>query len=60
MAEYTTQPDTASRLTNLVKRKAPTQLVDTVQVKLRENQSWIQRNAAIVSELLKTPPQIDM
>lgn len=61
MAEYITQADAASRLTNLVKRKSPrTQLVDTIQVKLRENQSWVQRNAAIVSELLKTPPQIDM
>lgn len=60
MAEYTVQPESAERFAEFVKREAPTHLVHTIQAKLRENESWIRRNAAIVSDMLKTPPQIDM
>ncbi|XP_065073167.1 aminopeptidase N-like [Ochlerotatus camptorhynchus] len=60
IAEYTVEPQAAARLINIVKREAPTQLVTTIQAKLHANQSWIQRNAAIVSTMLKNSPQIDM
>ncbi|XP_062537673.1 aminopeptidase N-like [Armigeres subalbatus] len=59
MADYTVQLEAAERLVDISERFAPTQLVSTIQVKLRDNQNWVQRNGAIVSGMLKTPSQIN-
>lgn len=60
MAEYTVEAEAVARMISIVKREAPTQLATAIKAKLHENQSWVQRNAAIVSDLLKISPQIDM
>ncbi|XP_053685993.1 aminopeptidase N-like [Sabethes cyaneus] len=53
LAEYAVDPLAAVQLTNFVQREAPDRL-STIQTKLQYNQNWIQRNAVIVSEMLKT------
>ncbi|XP_062557607.1 aminopeptidase N-like [Armigeres subalbatus] len=60
MAVYTVQSESADRLISIIKRTAPTQLADTIQAQLRANQRWVQRNAAKVSDMLKSAPHTDM
>ncbi|XP_039445370.1 aminopeptidase N-like [Culex pipiens pallens] len=59
LADYVVEPAAATKLIAIVQREAPTQLL-AVQAKLRANQSWIQRNAVIVSSMLKNPAQVDL
>ncbi|XP_055532864.1 aminopeptidase N-like [Wyeomyia smithii] len=59
LAEYIVEPGMADQLVNVVQTEAPN-LLSTVQAKLQQNQKWIQRNAAMVSEMLRRPTEVNM
>ncbi|XP_058449042.1 aminopeptidase N-like [Malaya genurostris] len=59
MAEYTVETGAVAKLTKFVQRVAPS-LLPTIEAKLQYNRRWVQRNAAIVSSFLKSPPRVDL